>query len=276
MEYCFFKKSKKLTKNIEIKGYEPRKSHTIVKKKKVRKIENLESFKNKIIAHRGVFDNKTVAENTIPAFKIAMQKGYWIELDVHMLQDHSIVVFHDDSLKRATGIDKKIKECTYQELEKMRLFGTKDTIPKLEEVLQEVNGKVGLIIELKYDTKIGKLEKELIKLLDNYKGEFGVESFNPFSMLWFRKNRPNYIIGQLVTNFVKEKASILEEIVIKNMLFNPILKPDFISCNITMLPNEKLEKLRKKKIIIGWTVKTKQEYEKYKKYCDSFICEKFI
>lgn len=236
----------------------------------------MESFKNRIIAHRGVYDNKTVAENTIPAFKIAMQKGYWIELDVHILQDNSIVVFHDDTLKRATGIDKKIKDCTDQELEKMKLFGTKGTIPKLEEVLQEVNGKVGLIIELKYDTKVGRLEKELVKLLDNYDGEFGIESFSPFSLLWFKRNRPNYITGQLVTNFVKEKANRLEEIVIKNMLFNPIIKPDFIACNITMLPNEKLEKLRKKKVIIGWTVKTKQEYEKYNRYCDSLICEKFI
>lgn len=78
-------------------------------------------LKDTIIAHKGVHGD-TIIENTMPAFLLAMQKGYTIELDVHILQDDTIVVFHDDTLIRAAGIDSKIKDFTYPELKKIRDF----------------------------------------------------------------------------------------------------------------------------------------------------------
>lgn len=255
-----------------------RNSYTIKRKKgKWSKIKELAFLKENIIAHRGLYDNeKGIPENSLLAFQEATKKSYPIELDVHIVKDNNIVVFHDDTLQRAAKIQRPIKDITYNELRKIGIFSTNERIPLLQEVLELVNGKVGLLIELKYDVSVGKLENELVKLLDKYQGHFAIQSFQPLSLYWFKNNRPNYIKGQLVTDAFLENTNPLKEFMIKHMLLNPITNPDFISSNITMLTDKKIQTLRKKVPLLGWTVKTKQEYDTYIPYCDNLIGEHFL
>ena len=220
----------------------------------------------KPIAHRGVHDNVKVPENSLKAFKQSIKKGYIIELDVHLLKDNEIVVFHDDNLIRMTGINKRIKDYTYEELKDIKLLNTKYTIPKFIDVLDLVNGKVPLLIELKYDNAPGKLEKELVKILDNYKGEFSVQSFHPLIIKWFKKNRPNYLRGLLVPSYGKS----IKRIILASMILKNICKPNFISVdsrrNNKRLINKKIETL-------VWTIKSKEEYEKYIDKYDNLIID---
>lgn len=215
-----------------------------------------------LIAHRGLH-NMQNPENSMGAFKQAVAKNYSIELDVHITKDKKVVVFHDDNLKRMTGVDKKIKDCTYKELLKLKLGNSFYRIPLLSEVLTCVEGKVPLIIELKYDQKLGVLEKELVKILDSYTGAFAVKSFRFSSVLWFRLKRKNYVRGQLLKD-----ATYL--------FFNLFTQPDFISYNVKKLPDQKIAKVRKKKTVLGWTVRSKEELVRVLEYCDNFICEDFI
>lgn len=236
------------------------------------------SLKNLYISHRGYHNiNDGIPENSILSFKKSLDYNHIIELDVHLLKDNKIVVFHDDNLKRVTGIDKKIKDCTYDELNNLKLFNTKEIIPLFEDVLKLVNGKVMLDIELKSDNKVGKLEEELVKLLENYKGEFIVKSFNPFTIRWFNKNRPNYIVGLLCSNYKKEKMNIVKKFVLKHMLFNSFCKFDFLAYNIHALPNKKISKYRKKGFpIFVWVIRNTDELDRAKEYGDSFIFEQGI
>ena len=228
----------------------------------------------RIIAHRGLHNTKNnVPENSMLAFEKAIQNNYTIELDVHILKDGKVIVFHDDNLKRLTGIDAEIKNMNYNDLKNLRLQGTEQGIPLFEDVLKLINGKVPVIVELKYDTKCGILEKEVIKILKNYNGKYAIKSFNPFTVNYFRRKAPTIIRGQLVSNFREEKMNIFKKIFLSTMLFNFISKPDFISCDIRILPNKKIEKIRRNKIVLGWTVRNKDELEKAKKYCDNLICE---
>ena len=128
-----------------------------------------------IIAHRGIHDNKTIYENTNEAFKLAIKKGYIIELDIHITKDKKIVVFHDSNTKRITKQNKIIEESTYQELNNQNIIH----IPLLSEVLELVNGKVPLLIELKQDNKVGELEINFMKIMKKYKGKYAIQSFNP-------------------------------------------------------------------------------------------------
>ena len=138
---------------------------------------------NKIIAHRGCHDTeKGIPENSMLAFDKAVKRGFIIELDVHILNDGNIIVFHDDNLKRMTGINKNVIDFSYDELKSIKLQNTEERIPLLRDVLNMVNGKVPIIIELKSDAKNGILEKKLIELLNDYYGKFAVKSFNPFSI----------------------------------------------------------------------------------------------
>ena len=148
-------------------------------------------LKNSVIAHRGIYDNKKIVENTIPAFKKAISKGYAIELDLHLSKDNKIIVFHDDTLDRLTDKKGKVESLPLEEIKKLKLLNVA-SIPTLEEVLELVKGEVPLLIELK-DSRGFTLEKEVSKILENYKGEFAIQSFDPRTVLWFRlfkkKNR---------------------------------------------------------------------------------------
>ena len=236
--------------------------------------QNINFLTQNLIAHRGYHDDeKGIPENSMRAFEEAVKNNFIIELDVHILKDGEVVVFHDDNLIRMTGIDRKIKDYTYSEISKLRLKETEEKIPLLKEVLDLVNGKVPLIIELKTDVKCGKLEKEAIKILKQYNGEYAIKSFNPLSVNYFRKHSPSTIRGQLASDFKNDNMFILKKIFLKHMLFNCISKPDFISYDIRVLPNKKIARIREKQLVLGWTARSEEDIEKAKKYCDNVIFE---
>ena len=230
--------------------------------------KDLSFLKENVIAHRGVFDNKKIPENSIKAFKDAISKNYVIELDVHLTIDGKVVVFHDDTLERMTNKKGDIKDFTFEELRKTKLLDTNYTIPSFEEVLDIVNGKVPLLIELKYDVKKHKLEKKLIEILDKYKGEFAIQSFSPSIVRYFRVHRNNIIRGLLVSS---KRENFLEKIS-NSMIFIPYCKPDFLSIEKNLYNNSKVKKFRKNKLVLAWTMKSKDDVKKYKGTVDNLIC----
>lgn len=206
------------------------------------------------IAHRGLW-NEDIPENSIPAFQKCLDSSIPIELDVHLLKDHTLVVFHDDNLKRMTGIDKEIKDCTYDEIKNVRLKDTDCTIPRFEDVLKLVDGKVLLDIEIKYHSSL-EVCKSLATQLDDYNGEFFVKSFSPLHIAWFRFKRPKYKRGLLVSRLKNARIPKFLKCLLFDMKFNFLCKPDFIAFDHDELPNKKIEKLKKKGVpIYLWTIR---------------------
>ena len=230
----------------------------------LKKRKNLDILKKIKIAHRGLW-NEDIPENSIGAFKRCIDKNIPIELDIHLLKDNTLVVFHDDNLLRMVGKDIVLKNCSYNDIKDFKLKNTNYNIPTLEEVLKLVNGKVMLDIELKTDVDGVRICEKLIKYLDNYNGKFIVKSFNPLYIWWFKINRPNYIRGFLVSKLKKMKMNKLFKCAISNMWFYFLAKPDFISFDYRDLPNKKIEKLRQKGVpILLFTIDEKDivNYEK--------------
>ena len=93
-------------------------------------------FENLLIAHRGVHNNIDIPENTLQAFKNAIKNNINIELDVRLTKDNILVVFHDDNLKRMTGINKNMDNITYDGLKDVKLLNTSDTIPTFNKALK--------------------------------------------------------------------------------------------------------------------------------------------
>ena len=86
-------------------------------------------------AHRGGTGNWP--ENTLRAFQHAVDMGYkYIETDVHLTADGTVIAFHDTKLDRVTDSTGLISELTWKEVEQARVGGS-DPIPLLEEVLEE-------------------------------------------------------------------------------------------------------------------------------------------
>lgn len=226
------------------------------------------------IAHRG-YHTKTLPENSLGAFSKAIEKGYAIELDVQLLSDNTVVVFHDESLARMTGNDGYLKYLRKEDLKALSLKGTKEKIPTLQEVLALVDGKVPILIEIKNQYKIGKLEQAVIDILKNYQGDYAVQSFNPFSLEYFKQHAPNILRGQLSSYFKKEKLAWIKKSLLKRLRFNKkISEPHFISYNADNLPNRFVKKY-KNLPLLAWTVQSKEEYLTVVKYCDNIIFEKF-
>ena len=230
-------------------------------------------LKNNLISHRGIHNNTSIYENTLEAFKLAIKKKYTIELDVHLTKDNQIVVFHDYNTKRIIGKNDIIEETTYKELNNQKIIH----IPTLQEVLNLVNGKVPLLIEIKQQNKVGPLEETLMNVLKGYQGDYAIQSFNVMTLLWFKKNYPNILRGQLSYTYRKIRMNKITKILLKNMFFNFLTKPNFISYKYNELSSKKIKKYKKKGItLIAWTINNKKDYNQYKNQFDNLICEKFI
>ena len=155
-------------------------------------------FMNRYFAHRGLHNiEKGIPENSLAAFKKAAEKGYGIELDVHITKDDKIVVFHDDDLKRMCSVDKKTDEQTYEYLKTLSLYNTDEKIPLFSEVLEVYDGAGPMILELKTGKRNSELCTLTLEILNTYKGDVCIESFDPRIVMWFRKNAPQYMRGQL-------------------------------------------------------------------------------
>ena len=223
------------------------------------------------IAHRGLWSDN-IPENSLAAYKNAADNGFPIEFDLFPTADGEIVVFHDSTLSRMTGKDGKITEKTLKELKELRLNGTNETIPTLNEVLTAVNGKVPLLIEFK-NQKDNSYVIKAVEILKNYKGEFAVQSFNPFIILKIKKLAPEFIRGVLAAKKPDTKKFI-ERYVIKKMPFNFLCKPDFISFDYKGLPIKK-HKLGSRPLIC-WTLTDEKSAKKVRTLCDNIIFENFI
>ena len=159
-------------------------------------------FKKKYFAHRGLHDNKGDApENSMAAFRKAVEAGYGMELDVHVTRDGIPVVFHDFKLERICNGDGNIEDYTYEELQKFTLCNSEERIPKFADVLTMVGGRVPLIIEVKSE-RVNVSECAVIDdLLRDYRGEYCIESFNPMVLWWFRLHHNKVVRGQVASNF---------------------------------------------------------------------------
>lgn len=183
-------------------------------------------------AHRGLHDKPKVAENSMTAFKLAVSEGFGIELDVHLTRDNNLAVIHDPSLKRTCGIDLQIEELDLSEAQMYFLEESRDTIPDFEEVLEMVDGRIPLIIELKVvDDNYDAICRRVAGILRNYKGMFCVESFDPRAVKWFKDHEPQFVRGQLAAALRKTDPEFdkKNDFLLKSLLVNFYSKPDFVA-----------------------------------------------
>ena len=230
------------------------------------------------IAHRGLH-TKDIPENSLSAFENALKNNYAIELDVQFTKDKEVVVFHDENLKRMTNDTRNIEDVNYDELKNLRLDNTNEIIPTLEEVLELVDSKVAILIEIKDCKDYIELSEKTYEILKGYEGNYAIQSFNPFILEWYKNNASEVVRGQLSGTFTEGSESLnsFEKFALKNMLLNFKSKPNYIGYDLEGIPKSKLESLRKKGVpIIVWTVKNKEDMEKAYKYSDNITFENFL
>lgn len=182
-------------------------------------------------AHRGLHGNG-IPENSVPAFSAAAEAGYGIELDIRLTADGKVVVFHDSTLDRVCGAAGSVEKSDYADLLCLGLSGTGEHIPLLAEVLETVNGKVPLMIELKGEAvRDTRLCSAAYGLLKSYGGDYCIESFNPFLLREYGRLDRRTARGILSSDFLRDgvKNNLPLYFFSSRLLMNFICRPDFIS-----------------------------------------------
>ena len=217
-------------------------------------------------AHRGLHSDG-IPENSMAAFRAALEGGYGIELDIHLLKDGNLAVIHDSLLNRTTGQPGHIEDLTTEELKNYHLEGTDETIPEFMDVLTLFNGKAPLIVELKPENgNHAELAAAACKMLETYNGVFCMESFDPRCVAWLKNNRPDIIRGQLAENFFKTKNDMPDYLrfLLTHNLLNFLSVPDFVAYKYAHrndTPSNYLCRRLWNAQGVSWTLKTKQEYD---------------
>lgn len=235
-------------------------------------------FYHRNLAHRGLHTaDKSVPENSLAAFKRAVEAGYGIELDLQFSKDEQIVVFHDDTLNRVCGIDGRVDAYTYEELCEFSLCGTDERIPLFSEVLETVDGKVPLLVEFKNGPKNNLLCSKTLPMLRAYKGEFCIESFSPFIVKWFRDNAPDILRGQLSAPYSELKGEIpnWQAFALSHCFTNVLARPHFIAYHVDKKSFWVKLADRMGAMRFVWTVRPDCDVEHLKKVNDSLIFELF-
>lgn len=236
-------------------------------------------FRKKYFAHRGLHDNAGDApENSMAAFRKAVEAGYGMELDVHVTKDGVPVIFHDTRLERMCHADGEITDYTYEELEKFTLGNSREHIPRLEDLLQMVRGRVPLIVEIKADKADVSCCAVIDRILSAYDGEYCIESFNPMVLLWYRRCHNDVVRGQLSSNFRRDgEHNKLFYFMLSHLLFNFLTKPDFIAYNheFAKEPGRKICRKLYGNPAAAWTIRSREELEAMRGEFDVFIIENF-
>jgi len=227
--------------------------------------KGLDALRGWNYAHRGLHDN-TRPENSMAAFRAALNAGYGSELDVHLLRDGTLAVLHDSDLMRMTGREGTVEALRREDLDDHYLAGTLETIPTFQQVLDLYAGKAPLIVELKSaGNNYARLAEAACALLDTYPGVYCIESFDPRCVYWLKKHRPDVIRGQLSENFLagKTKAPWILKFFMTHQLFNFLTLPDFVAYNF--VHRKRLSNVLARKLWgvqgVTWTLQSPREHK---------------
>ena len=212
-------------------------------------------------AHRGLFTaDQSIPENSLPAFRRAVENGYGIELDIQLTADHQIVVFHDATLKRVCGIDRPLYEFTFQQLQEIPLANSDERIPLFSDVLALVNGRTPLIVEIKHESGPSAVAAAALNMLRAYQGPYCVESFHPMAVRYFRRHAPEVVRGQLAMGYKWQTGgnSKAAHFVLKHLLVNVLGRPHFIAYSVPT--DHTLSMWLMKRLfhpyLAGWTIRS--------------------
>jgi glycerophosphoryl diester phosphodiesterase len=236
------------------------------------------------VAHRGLHDaGAGRIENTASAIAAAVERGFGVEIDVHLSADGKAFVLHDFTLDRLTRGSGATASLTMAELAAIPFRATDDRIPRLEEVLEIVAGQSTLLIEVK--SRFGELQSDLVEAvadaLTGYHGPVAVMSFDPRIVADFARIAPGLTRGIVADDAADPRdygglpADARAELAALSHL--AWSRPQFVGYWIKLLPNEMSRRIREdlRLPLLTWTVKTAEDRAAAALHADQMIFEGF-
>lgn len=228
-------------------------------------------IRGRLFAHRGLH-GAGVPENSPAAFAAAIEGVLGIECDIQRSADGQAMVFHDWELDRLTGETGPVLKRTAAELGRIVLTGGGDPIPTLRQVLDQVAGRVPLLIEIKSRRRmpIAPICLAVRRVLEGYRGEHAVMSFDPRVCHWFARHAPQTVRGLVVTEENDKTATGA----IKRHLALWRARADFLAYDIRDLPSPFAAAQRRRGLpVASWTVRSPDLRERARLHADAPIAE---
>jgi len=232
---------------------------------------SIDWIRRRPIAHRGLHDKSAGRmENSLSAARAAVEAGYAIEVDLHPSNDGVPMVFHDDQLDRLTDMKGAFRAHKADDLGQIHLGGTADTVPTLNQLLELVDGEVGLVLELKgIAGEDAGFVQAVLNTLKDYGGPVAIMSFNHWLLEDARKLNTGVPVG--LTAEGNEKLYQLHTDTVQR------LGLEFVSYGIDDLPNRFVREFREAgSPVISWTIKNRELAAKSALYADQITFEGFL
>lgn len=238
------------------------------------------------IAHRALHDvNDGRPENSRAAIRAAMDAGYGIEIDLQLASDGGAMVFHDYDMRRLTGEAGPIQMRSSADLAGVQLTGGDEGIPTFAEILQLVDGKVPLLVELKdqhgqMGQTDGRLERAVAADLAGYSGALALMSFNPNSVATLADLVPNVPRGIVTCGYPAEDWKLLRGEVREHLRAIPDydrVGACFISHEVVDLHSPRVAALKSQGAkVLCWTVRSLAVETEARKIADNITFEGYL
>ncbi len=240
----------------------------------------LSAFLTTPLAHRGlhgIFPDGIRPENSLSAFKAAFRAGYGVELDVRLLADGNVVVFHDVDTYRMCRREGRIGNYRAKNIQQLRLGNTDESPPLLRDVLALVNNSCPLLIEVKDHSPEALLVRRVCELLRDYGGPAAIASFHPGVILWLKYNEPGIIRGQLGARNVYDGYPFITRWMLRCLIFCIVSQPHFLAYCVDDVRSFCVQCWRRAGTpLIAWTVRSEQDATQAKAYVENIIFEGFF
>jgi len=225
-----------------------------------------------------------VIENSVTAFEKAIEHGFGIELDVQLSADSQPMVFHDYDMTRLTGSSGPIQQRSSVELAQITLTDGTDTIHTLPEVLELVQGRVPVLIEIKdqdggMGPNVGRLEQAVADALKYYHGPVAVMSFNPYSTASFADMAPTVPRGLVTSSFDPDAWPLRPATCyrLRNIPDFDKVGAQFISHEVEDLSRDRVLEIKQAgHPILCWTVRSAEQAKQALHYADNITFEGYI
>lgn len=245
-----------------------------------------DAFLTRPISHRGLHDKALGrAENSLKAFQAAIDADYPIELDLQISSDGVAMVFHDYGLSRLTAAKGAVAQHTAAQLGAIALLHDGDGIPTLQEVLNLVDGRVPLLIEIKdqdgqMGPNIGPLGEAAAYCLRGYKGPFAVMSFNPHATAEMAQLLPDAPRGLVTDTYEPEDWPLLPDATctaLREIADYTRTGSCFVSHQFGDLASPRIAELRSQgAAILCWTIKSATDEAEARKIADNITFERYL
>ncbi|WP_170479541.1 glycerophosphodiester phosphodiesterase family protein [Ruegeria arenilitoris] len=243
-------------------------------------------FLQRPIAHRALHDvSAKRPENSLSSIRAALDAEYGIEIDLQLTADGRAMVFHDYDMRRLTGQSGPIRRITAEQANALPLlYSENESIPSLEQVLDLVDGKVPLLIELKdqdggMGTGIGSLEQDAVRVLNDYDGPVAVMSFNPNSVAELAHLAPQIPRGIVTSSYDPNNWPLPVETCdyLRGIPDFDRVGASFISHEVSDLDRPRVSELKERGVpILCWTVRSPAQEAEARKVADNVTFEGYL